>query len=380
MEEDAVVVDVIRSPIGRARKGRLVNERPDDVGGFVVNALMQRNPACPREGVEDVIVGCGIPSGEQGFNLGRVLALTGQLGVSVPGTTVSRYCASSLQSIRMAAHAIWSGEGDMFLAAGVEFVSRYPAADHRNTRFLQDGTPAIYISMGLTAENVADAYSVTREDQDVYAKRSQDLTHQSQEDGFWAHEIIPVPLMDGTVMAEDDSPRPYTTLEGLSTLKPAFREDGTVTAGNSCPLNDGAAAALILSARRAHELGVRPRARIVATAVSALGPAIMGVAPIDAIRQVLKRAGMTLQDIDIVELNEAFAAQVLAVQREVGIPFEKLNPHGGSIAIGHPYGMTGVRILATLLNGLETDDGEVGLETMCVGGGQGMALIVERLT
>ena len=268
----------------------------------------------------------------------------------------------------------------MFLAAGVEFVSRYPAADHRNTRFLQDGTPAIYISMGLTAENVADAYSVTREDQDVYAKRSQDLTHQSQEDGFWAHEIIPVPLMDGTVMAEDDSPRPYTTLEGLSTLKPAFREDGTVTAGNSCPLNDGAAAALILSARRAHELGVRPRARIVATTVSALDPALMGVAPIDAIRQVLKRAGMTLQDIDIVELNEAFASQVLAVQREAGIPFEKLNPHGGSIAIGHPYGMTAVRILATLLNGLETDDGEVGLETMCVGGGQGMELIVERLT
>jgi len=341
---------------------------------------MRRVPEVERDTVEDVIAGCGIPVGEQGYNLGRILALTAGLGETVPGTTVSRYCASSLQALRVAAHAIWSGEGDVFVAAGVEFISRYPqVGDHRNPRFLQDGTPAIYISMGLTAENVAERYGISREDQDVYAQRSQELTKRGQDEGFWAREIIPVPLHDGTIMATDDSPRPDSTLEGLRALKPVFKESGTVTAGNSCPLNDGAAAALVMSASRAKALGLKPRARIVATSVTALDPAIMGVGPIDAIRQVLKRARMSLDDVDIVELNEAFAAQVLAVQREVGIPMDKLNPFGGSIAIGHPYGMTGVRILATLLNGLETMDRTIGLETMCVGGGQGMAMIVERL-
>ena len=378
--EQAVIVDAVRSPIGRARKGRLVNERADEVGGYVIDALMKHVPQVDRSSVEDVIVGCGVPEGEQGYNLGRILALTGGLGVTVPGTTVSRYCASSLQSVRMAAHAIWSGEGHTFVAAGVEFVSRYPKmADYRNPRFLADGTPAIYISMGLTAENVALQYGVSREDQDAYAKRSQDLTHQSQESGFWSREIVPLPLSDGSVMEQDDSPRPNTTLEGLAQLPTAFKEGGTVTAGNSCPLNDGAGAALIMSETRARQLGLHPRARIIATSVAALDPSLMGVGPIGAIRKVLQLAGMTLDDIDIVELNEAFAAQVLAVQREVGIPLEKLNPFGGSIAIGHPYGMTGVRILCTLLNGLETLDANIGLETMCVGGGQGMAMIMERL-
>ncbi|AEJ40015.1 acetyl-CoA acetyltransferase [Sulfobacillus acidophilus TPY] len=378
--EDAVIVDVVRSPIGRAHRGSLIHERPDEVGGFVVDALMKRVPVVSPAEVEDLVVGCGVPEGEQGYNIARVMALIAGMGTTVPGTTVSRYCASSLQALRMAAHAIWAGEGDVFVAAGVEFVSRYGRReDHRNLRFLSEDAPPIYISMGLTAENVAVRYGVSRHDQDAYAKRSQDLTRQSRESGFWAREIVPVPLSDGTVMREDDSPRPDTTLEGLAQLTPAFREGGTVTAGNSCPLNDGAAAVLVMSARRARALGLRPRARIVATSVSALDPAIMGMGPVKAVKQVLKRAGMTLHDIDIVELNEAFAAQVLAVQRELDIPMEKLNPFGGSIAVGHPYGMTGARLCATLLNGLDTLDQTLGLETLCVGGGQGMAMIVERL-
>jgi acetyl-CoA C-acetyltransferase len=377
---EAVIVDAVRSPIGRAHKGSLRNERPDDVGGYVIDQLMRRNPAVPRESVEDVICGCGLPDGEQGFNLGRILALTGNLGINVPGTTITRYCASSLQAIRMAAHAIWSGEGDTFVCAGVEFISRFPKReDHRNPRFLVEGAPEIYISMGLTAENVAERFGISREDQDIYAKRSQDLAVESQRNGFFDREIVPIPLSDGTVMTKDDGPRPNTTLEVLATLKPAFKEGGTVTAGNSCPLNDGAAAVLVMSDTRAKELGLKPRARIVASAVTALDPAIMGVGPIEAVRAVLKRARMTLDDIDIVELNEAFAAQVLAVQRALEIPLEKLNPFGGAIALGHPYGMTGARIMCTLLNGLETLDKTVGLETMCVGGGQGMAMIVERL-
>lgn len=377
---EAVIVDAVRSPIGRAHKGSLRNERPDDVGGYVIDQLMRRHPAVPRDSVEDVICGCGLPDGEQGFNLGRILALTGNLGVTVPGTTITRYCASSLQSIRMAAHAIWSGEGDTFVAAGVEFISRFPKReDHRNPRFLVEGAPEIYISMGLTAENVAERFQISREDQDAYAKRSQDLAVESQRNGFFDREIVPIPLSDGTVMTQDDGPRPNTTLEVLATLKPAFKEGGTVTAGNSCPLNDGAAAVLVMSDTRARELGLKPRARIVASAVTALDPAIMGVGPIEAVRAVLKRARMTLDDVDIVELNEAFAAQVLAVQRALDIPLEKLNPFGGAIALGHPYGMTGARIMCTLLNGLETWDKTIGLETMCVGGGQGMAMIVERL-
>jgi len=378
--QDAWIIDAVRSPIGRAHKGRLRHERPDDVGGYIIDQLMRRNPAVPRTAIDDVICGCAAPVGEQGYNLGRVLALTGQLGVTVPGTTVNRYCASSLQAIRMAAHAIWAGEGDAFVTAGVEFVSRYPPmGDDRNPRFLDAGAPALYLAMGLTAENVAFRFQVTRSEQDLYAKRSQDLTEQSRRSGFWARETVPVPLSDGSVMTDDDSPRPYTTLEGLSQLPPAFQEGGTVTAGNSCPLNDGAAAALICSEDRARQWGVKPRARIVATAVTALDPAIMGVGPIEAVRRVLRLAGMTLDQIDIIELNEAFAAQVLAVQRALEIPLEKLNPFGGSIALGHPYGMTGTRILCTLLNGLETTGKRFGLETMCVGGGQGMAMIIERL-
>lgn len=378
--EEAVIIDAVRSPIGRARKGRLIHERPDEVGGYIVDQLMKRVPEVDRREIVDLMVGCGVPEGEQGYNMARVIALVAGLGTSVPGTTVSRYCASSLQTIRMAAHAIWAGEGDVFVASGVEFVSRYPTlGDHRNPRFLTDDAPPVYISMGLTAENVARQYGVSREDQDAYAKRSQDLANMGRDSGFWAREIIPVPLSDGTTMTADDSPRPDTTLEGLAQLRPAFLEGGTVTAGNSCPLNDGAAAALVMSARRARELGLKPRARILATSVSALDPAIMGVGPIEAVKRVLKQAGMSLDDIDIVELNEAFAAQVLAVQRELNIDMEKLNPFGGSIAVGHPYGMTGARMCATLLNGLETRDKTIGLETMCVGGGQGMAMIVERL-
>ncbi len=378
--EEAVIIDAVRSPIGRAKKGHLIHERPDEVGGYIVDQLMRRVPEVDRKEIVDLMVGCGVPEGEQGYNMARVIGLIAGLGTSVPGTTVSRYCASSLQTVRMAAHAIWAGEGDVFVAAGVEFVSRYPAfQDYRNPRFLSEDAPPVYISMGITAENVAGQYGVSRDDQDAYAKRSQDLATMSRETGFWAREIIPVPLSDGTIMTEDDSPRPNTTLEGLAQLPPAFRVGGTVTAGNSCPLNDGAAAVLVMSARRARELDLRPRARILATSVSALDPAIMGVGPIEAVKRVLKQARMSLDNIDIVELNEAFAAQVLAVQRELNIDMEKLNPFGGSIAVGHPYGMSGARILATLLNGLETRNQSIGLETMCVGGGQGMAMIVERI-
>lgn len=377
---DAYIVDAIRSPIGRAKKGSLRNERPDDVAAFVIDALMKRHPEVKRESVEDLMVGCGFPDGEQNFNLGRVLALLAHLGEDVPGTTVNRYCASSLQTIRMAAHAIWSGEGDVFIAAGVEFVSRFPKReDHRNPRFAGSDFPNVYINMGLTAENVAERFDISRADQDFYAKRSQDLAVMGQRNGFWDREIVPVPLSGGTMMATDDGPRANTTLSALANLPTVFKENGTVTAGNACPLNDGAAAVLVMSETRVQELGIRPRAKILASAVSALDPAIMGVGPIDAIKTACRRAGVSLGNIDIVELNEAFAAQVLAVQRELNIPVEKLNPFGGSIALGHPYGMTGARMMATLLNGLEIRDRELGLETMCVGGGQGMAMIVQRI-
>jgi len=378
--QDAYIVDAIRSPIGRAKKGSLRNERPDDVAAFIIDELMRRHLEVKRESIEDLMVGCGFPDGEQNFNLGRVLALLGNLGETVPGTTVNRYCASSLQTIRMAAHAIWAGEGDVFIAAGVEFVSRYPKReDHRNPRFQGSDMPNVYINMGLTAENVADRFDISRADQDLYAKRSQDLAVMGQINGFWEREIIPIPLSDGSVMATDDGPRPNTTLAALANLPTVFKENGTVTAGNACPLNDGAAAVLVMSATRVKELGIRARAKILSSAVSALDPAIMGVGPIDAIKMALQRAGVSLSDMDVVELNEAFAAQVLAVQRELNIPMEKLNPFGGSIALGHPYGMTGARMMATLLNGLESQDGELGLETMCVGGGQGMAMVVQRI-
>ena len=384
---DAVIVDSIRTPIGRAFKGSLTQVRPDDMGAYVIDQLLERNPAVEPGSVEDVICGCGMTQGEQAYNIGRIITLLSRLPDTVTGTTVQRYCASSLQAIRMAAHAVQAGEGHTFIAAGVESVSR--AGPHSEATLpdtqnplLQgtNGHPNAYISMGDTAENVADKYGVKREDMDEYAKRSQDLAVEARDSGFFDREIVPVELPDGSIVDKDDGPRAGTTVEKLSQLKPVFRpEGGTVTAGNSCPLNDGAAATLVMSSDRAEELGLKPRARIVASATSGLEPEIMGVAPIGAIRNVLDRAGMTIDDIDVVELNEAFAAQVLPIMDECNIPLEKLNPRGGAIALGHPFGQTGARIMTTLLNNLETDDKTFGLETMCVAGGQGMAMIVERL-
>jgi acetyl-CoA C-acetyltransferase len=402
---EAVIVDSVRTPIGRAFKGSLTGVRPDDLGALVIDALLDRNPALSPEDVEDLICGCGLPQGEQSYNIGRILTLLSRLPETTTGTTVHRYCASSLQAIRMAAHSIKAGEGHTFIAAGVEHVSRVgpwsedglpqlmgyiksqapegtelPEPDFKNQRVNgEDGRTDAYISMGQTAENVAERYGVSREDQDEYAKRSQDRAVEARDSGFFEREIVPVDTPDGNTVSQDDGPRPNTTVERLGELKPVFRENGTVTAGNSCPLNDGAAATLVMSEDRARELGMKPRARIVASATSGLAPEIMGVGPIEAIRTVLKRAGMSIGDVDVVELNEAFAAQVLPIADEVGIDMERLNPHGGAIALGHPFGMTGARIMTTLLNDLESDDGQVGLETMCAAGGMGMAMIVERL-
>ncbi len=402
---EAVIVDSVRTPIGRAFKGSLTGVRSDDLGALVVDTLLDRNPALSPEDVEDLICGCGLPQGEQSYNIGRILTLLSRLPETTTGTTVHRYCASSLQAIRMAAHSIKAGEGHTFIAAGVEHVSRVgpwsedglpqlmgyiksqapegtelPEPDFKNPRVNgEDGRTDAYISMGQTAENVAERYGVSREDQDEYAKRSQDRAVEARDSGFFEREIVPVETPDGNTVSKDDGPRPNTTVEKLAELKPAFRENGTVTAGNSCPLNDGAAATLVMSEERARELGMKPRARIVASATSGLAPEIMGVGPIEAIRTVLKRAGMSIGDVDVVELNEAFAAQVLPIAEEVGIDMEKLNPHGGAIALGHPFGMTGARIMTTLLNDLESDDKQIGLETMCAAGGMGMAMIVERL-
>jgi len=385
---DAVIVAYGRSPIGRANKGSLVDMRPDDLAAHVATRVMQKVPQLDPTTLDDLICGCGLPAGEQGFNLGRAVSILSRF--DVPGTTVTRYCASSLQTSRMAFHAIKAGEGEAFLSVGVECVSRYvngyaDQPDAQNPR-LQRGNseeyPDIYVAMGETAENVADLKHISREEMDRYAVKSQTRAVQSRDGGFFDREIIPVPLKNGTTLQKDDGPRPNTTIEVLATLKPAFRENGRVTAGNACPLNDGAAAVVITSDRKAKELGLQPLARIIATGVSALEPEIMGLGPIEASRQALKRAKMTIDDIDIVEINEAFAAQVIPSARELGIdPFsDKLNPHGGAIALGHPFGMTGARILCTLLNGLTTDNKTIGLETMCVGGGQGMAMIVERLS
>ena len=402
---EAVIVDSVRTPIGRAFKGSLTGVRPDDLGALVIDALLDRNPALSPEDVEDLICGCGLPQGEQSYNIGRILTLLSRLPETTTGTTVHRYCASSLQAIRMAAHSIKAGEGHTFIAAGVEHVSRVgpwsedglpqlmgyiksqapegtelPEPDFKNERVNgEDGRTDAYISMGQTAENVAERYGVSREDQDEYAKRSQDRAVEARDSGFFEREIVPVDTPDGNTVSQDDGPRPNTTVEKLAELKPVFRENGTVTAGNSCPLNDGAAATLVMSEDRARELGMKPRARIVASATSGLAPEIMGVGPIGAIRTVLKRAGMSIGDVAVVELNEAFAAQVLPIADEVGIDMEKLNPHGGAIALGHPFGMTGARIMTTLLNDLESDDKQIGLETMCAAGGMGMAMIVERL-
>jgi acetyl-CoA C-acetyltransferase len=398
---EAVIVATGRSPIGRANKGSLVDCRPDDLTTHVVKAVLDKVPQVEPHMIEDLIVGCAQPAGESGYNIARVVAVMAGLD-DVPGVTVNRYCSSSLQAIRMAAHAIKAGEGDVFVAAGVETVSRYlhGASDvgPHNPVFAEaeartaarsaavtepwqphGGLDDVYIAMGQTAENVAEYKNVSRQVQDEFALLSQTRAVASQESGFFGREIIPVTTPGGTVVTKDDGPRPNTTMEGLAQLKPVFREGGTVTAGNACPLNDGAAAVVVMSDTRARELGVTPLARVVASGVCALNPEIMGLGPVDAIRQVLKRAGMTIDDIDLVEINEAFAAQVVPSAAEVGIEWDKLNVHGGAIALGHPFGQTGARIMTTLLNGLDDADKTFGIESMCVGGGQGMAMIVERL-
>ncbi|WP_462188664.1 MULTISPECIES: acetyl-CoA C-acetyltransferase [unclassified Frankia] len=404
---EAVVVAATRSSIGRAFKGSLRGMRADDLAAVIVRAALDQVPALDPADIDDLIIGCGLPGGEQGHNISRVVAVS--LGFdTVPGTTVSRYCASSLQALRMAAHAVRAGEGDAFIAARVEVVSsfvrgnsdslpdtqnpRYCEAQARTAARAQAGSapwtdpraagelPDVYIAMGQTAENVAQLTGVSRLEQDEYACRSQNLTERAVADGFFKREIIPVPLPDGGVIDSDDSPRPGTTMRALAALRPVFRPDGTVTAGNACPLNDGAAAVIVMSDTRARELGITPLARIVSTGVSALSPEIMGLAPVEASRRALARAGMTIDDVDLVELNEAFAAQVIPAYRALGLDVAKLNVHGGAIALGHPFGMTGARLLTTLLNGLHTTDTTIGLETMCVGGGQGMALVVERLS
>jgi acetyl-CoA C-acetyltransferase len=397
---EAVIVATARTPIGRANKGSLVDCRPDDLSALIISAVLEKVPQVDAAQIEDVIWGCGQPAGEAGTNIARVASLLA--GVDAPGVTVNRYCSSSLQTIRMAAHAIKAGEGDVFLAGGVETVSRFmngmadggPAnekfsdARARTKKRSEGGQPAwtpasglpdVYIAMGYTAENVAEAENVSREEMDEFGARSQQLAVEHQANGFFEREITPVTLADGTVVTKDDGPRDGTTVEKLATLKPAFRPDGKVTAGNACPLNDGAAAVIVMSDTKAKELGVKPLARIIASGVSQLNPEIMGLGPIEACRQTLKRANMSIDDIDLVEINEAFAAQVIPSAKHLGIPLEKLNVHGGAIALGHPFGMTGARIMTTLINGLETEDKRFGLESMCVGGGQGMAMIIERL-
>jgi acetyl-CoA C-acetyltransferase len=404
---EAVIVATARSPIGRAFKGSLTTVRPDDLTCQMVTAALAKVPLLDPADIGDLILGCGLPGGEQGFNMARVVAV--MLGLDhVPGTTVTRYCSSSLQTTRMAFHAIKAGEGDVFVSAGVECVSRFGKGssdswpDTKNSVFTEaeartearsgagtpiwhdprkDGAvPDIYIAMGQTAENVAQIRGITRAEQDEFGVRSQNLAEKALANGFWQRDITPATMPDGTVVTADDGPRPGTTLEKVATLQPVFRPDGTVTAGNCCPLNDGAAAVVIMSDRKAADLGITPLARIVATGLSALSPEIMGLGPVGASLQALDRAGMTIDDIDLVEINEAFAAQVIPSYRELSIDIDKLNVNGGAIAVGHPFGMTGARITSTLLNSLQFHDKTFGLETMCVGGGQGMAMIVERLS
>ena len=385
---EPVVVAYGRSAIGRAMKGSLVNVRPDDLAAQVVEQVLAKVPDLDRAEIEDLICGCGLPGGEQGFNLGRVISILTRL--DVPGTTITRYCASSLQSSRIAAHAIRAGEGDVFLSVGVECVSRFlngtsdipTCHNERLEPGNAEGLPDVYIAMGQTAENVAQREEISREEMDQFALRSQQRAVAALDSGFFAQEIVPVSLNGNGTFATDDGPRRDTSLEKLASLPPVFREGGSVTAGNSCPLNDGAAAVVIMSDTRANELGITPIARIVSTGLTALAPEYMGLGPIQASKQALGRAGMSIDDVDLVELNEAFAAQVIPSARGIGIdPFdERFNRHGGAIALGHPFGMTGARILCTLLNGLREADKSIGLETMCVGGGQGMAMIVERLS
>ena len=397
---EAVIVATARTPIGRAVKGSLTEVRPDDMSAFIIGDVLSKVPGLDTADVEDVIWGIGQPGGEGGYNIARVASILA--GVNAPGVTVNRYCSSSLQTIRMAAHAIKAGEGDCFVAGGVETVSRYEygAADSgpHNDDFTEaegrtaarttggaeswappQGLPDIYIAMGQTAENVAQLKGVSRQAQDEWGVLSQNRAEAARRRGFFEREITPFPLDGSMEVRQDDGIREGTTIEGVSQLRPVFRPDGTVTAGNCCPLNDGAAAVVVMSDAKAAAVGAKPLARVVATGVSALNPEIMGLGPVDACRQALGRAGMTMDDIDHVEINEAFAAQVLPSADDLGIDYDKLNPNGGSIALGHPFGMTGSRIMCTLLNGLEDADNTIGLESMCVGGGQGMAMIVERL-
>ena len=402
---EAVIVATARSPIGRAFKGSLTSIRPDDLTAQIVTAALAKVPQIDPAHISDLILGCGLPGGEQGFNMARVVAV--MLGYdSLPGTTITRYCSSSLQSTRMAFHAIKAGEGDIYISAGVECVSRFGkgssdgAPDTKNPVFAgaearaaemakggftwtdprTDGkVPDIYIAMGQTAENVAQIRGISRAAQDEFGVRSQNMAEKALANGFWQRDITPVTLPDGSVVSADDGPRPGTTIEKVSQLQPVFRPDGTVTAGNCCPLNDGAAAVIVMSDVKAAELGLTPLARIVSTGVTALSPEIMGLGPVEASRQALGRAGMTIDDVDLVEINEAFAAQVIPSYNDLGIAIDKLNVNGGAIAVGHPFGMTGARITSTLLNSLAFHDKSIGLETMCVGGGQGMAMIFERL-
>ena len=397
---EAVIVATARSPIGRANKGSLVDLRPDDMAAQIVKALMEKAPQVKASDVNDLMMGIGQPAGEGGFNIGRVVASLAGLD-DVPGVTVNRYCSSSLQTIRMAFHAIKAGEGDCFIAAGVETVSRYAsgASDVAPNPIFKGpgertklraqggqgpwtppvGLPDMYIAMGQTAENVVELEGISREEMDRYGVRSQNLACEHVDNGFFEREITPLTLPDGTVVSKDDGPRPGTNYESVSQLKPVFRPDGTVTAGNACPLNDGAAAVLVMSEAKAEALGVTPLARIVASGVSALDPEIMGLGPIDACRQAMARAGLSIDDIDLVEINEAFAAQVIPSAKHLNLSLDKLNVNGGAIALGHPFGMTGARIMTTLINGLEDADKTIGMESMCVGGGQGMAMIIERL-
>ena len=386
---EAVIVSTARTPIGRAYKGSLIGERPDDLAGFAIQKAMENVPDLDPAGIEDVMVGCGLTHAEASFNLARQAGLLAGLPDSVPGTTVNRYCASSLQTIRMAYHGIAVGEGDAYVAAGVESTTRTQGVGfdgaHLNPRFTDpsrdDFINNVYIPMGMTAENVAEQFNVSRQRMDEFATLSQQRAVAAQDSGFWDREITPFTNVAGDTITADDGPRRGTTVEKLATLDPVFKSDGVVTAGNACPLNDGAAAVVMMEADAANAIGITPLARIVTSSVSALAPEIMGVGPIEAVAKVLDRASMKIGDVDVVELNEAFASQVLAVCDETGIDVgEQLNPHGGAIAVGHPYGMTGARIMGTLINGLRERDQTIGLETMCVGGGQGMAMIIERLS
>ena len=397
---EAVIVATARTPIGRMSKGSLKDMRPDDLSAHIITSVLDKVPALDRTEIEDVLWGCGQPGGESGHNIARVAAVLAGLD-DVPGATVNRYCSSSLMTIRMAAHAIKAGDGDVFVAGGVETASRFPfgmADGPKNPVFTdaeahsveraqggapvwaaQAGLPDMYLAMGQTAENVAQLENVSRQDQDEFAVRSQNLAEESLNDGYWEAEITPVTTPDG-VVGTDDGIRPGTTYEKVSGLSPVFRPDGTVTAGNACPLNDGAAAVVVMSDTKAKALGLTPLARIISSAATGLNPEIMGLGPVEAVRKALGRAGMSVDDIDLFEINEAFAAQVLPSARQLGIPMEKLNTRGGSIALGHPFGMTGARIMTTLIHNLQESDKTFGVETMCVGGGQGMAMVVERLS